>query len=70
MSEVTGREKPRFNAARLSLLHRINDYLFVTNCLVMMTRKKDARMSKFGTTLSADEIKAAVKLVRNFAGKE
>ena len=42
MLEVTGREKPRFNAARLSLLHRINGYLFVTIYLVMlvvMTRK-------------------------------
>lgn len=42
MLEVVGREKPRFNAARLSLLHRINGYLFVTIYLVMlvvMTRK-------------------------------
>lgn len=42
MLEVTGREKPRFSTTRLSLLHRINGYLFVTIYLVMlvvMTRK-------------------------------
>ena len=42
MLEVIGREKPRFNTAKLSLVHRINGYLFVTIYLIMlvvMTRK-------------------------------
>jgi len=42
MLEVTGRQKPKFNPAKLSLLHRINGYLFVTIyviMLVIMTRK-------------------------------
>jgi len=42
MLEVTGRQKPKFNPAKLSLLHRINGYLFVAIYLVMlviMTRK-------------------------------
>jgi len=42
MLEVTGRQKPRFNPDRLSLIHRINGWLFVTIYLVMlvvMTRK-------------------------------
>jgi cytochrome c5 len=42
MLEVTGRQKPKFNPDKLSLIHRINGYLFVTIYLVMlviMTRK-------------------------------
>ncbi len=42
MLEVTGRQKPKFNPEKLSLLHRINGYLFVAIYLVMlviMTRK-------------------------------
>jgi cytochrome c5 len=42
MLEVTGRQKPKFNPAKLSLIHRINGYLFVVIYLIMlviMTRK-------------------------------
>jgi cytochrome c5 len=42
MLEVTGRQKPKFNPEKLSLLHRLNGYLFVTIYVIMliiMTRK-------------------------------
>jgi cytochrome c5 len=44
---------------------RTDEQLFET-----ITNGKDTRMPKFGTTLSADEIRAAVKFVRSFSGKE
>jgi cytochrome c5 len=36
MLEVTGRQKPRFNSAVLSLIHRINGYLFAAIYLIML----------------------------------